>query len=56
MLLHGTVNPNGATTTYVFPMGLDDRLRGVLRPHSAGAGTRPVAVRVTAGGLIPGTV
>ncbi|MBV9424612.1 MAG: hypothetical protein JOZ98_17000 [Solirubrobacterales bacterium] len=56
VVLHGTVNPNGAATTYVFQWGLTTGYGAAGAPRSAGAGTRSVAVRVTAGGLIPGTV
>jgi phosphodiesterase/alkaline phosphatase D-like protein len=56
VVLHGTVNPNGATTTYVFQWGLTSAYGASSAPRSAGAGTRAVAVKATAAGLIPGTV
>jgi hypothetical protein len=53
-VLHGTVNPNGGSTTYFFQWGLtkDYGITGAVQ--SAGAGTTAVSVRETAGGLIPG--
>lgn len=56
VVLHGAVNPSGATTTYVFQWGLTNAYGASSAPHSSGAGTRAVGVKVTAGGLIPGTV
>lgn len=54
-VLHGTVNPNGRSTTYYFQWGLTNAY-GALSPiHSAGHGTKNVAVHVTATQLIPGT-
>src|SRR5947209_6354607 len=54
-VLHGTVNPNGSSTTYFFQWGLTDGYGFNGKPHSAGSGTKAVAVQQTAGGLIPGT-
>jgi phosphodiesterase/alkaline phosphatase D-like protein len=54
-LLHGTVNPNGSSTTYYFQWGLTNAYGDNGKPHSAGSGTKAVAVEQTAGGLIPGT-
>ena len=54
--LHGTVNPEGSGTTYSFQWGLSN-LYGTNSPsHSAGSGTKAVAVGTTPTGLIPGTV
>lgn len=54
-VLHGTVNPNGASTTYLFQWGLTSAYGVNGTTVSAGAGTRSVSVRQTAGSLIPGT-
>jgi hypothetical protein len=53
--LKGTVNPNGATTTYLFEYGLTSAYGLNSASHSAGKGTKAVAVHVTASGLLPGT-
>jgi hypothetical protein len=55
-VLNGTVNPNGAETSYTFAWGLTTAYGYGSTPHSAGKGTKPVAVHVTIGGLIPGTI
>jgi phosphodiesterase/alkaline phosphatase D-like protein len=54
-VLHGTVNPNGRSTTYYFQWGLTTAYGAVSSVHSAGSGTKNVAVHVTATQLIPGT-
>ncbi len=54
-VLHGTVNPNGSATTYYFQWGLTTAYGVQSVEHSAGHGTKPVAVSTTAGSLIPGT-
>jgi len=54
-VLNGTVNPNGSSTTYYFQWGLTSGYGDNGTPHSAGAGTKAVAVQRTASGLIPGT-
>jgi phosphodiesterase/alkaline phosphatase D-like protein len=54
-VLHGTVNPNGRSTTYFFQWGLTTAYGAVSVTHSAGAGTKNQAIHVTAGQLIPGT-
>ena len=54
-VLHGTVNPNGRSTTYFFQWGLTTAYGAVSATHSAGAGTKATAVHVTAAQLIPGT-
>jgi phosphodiesterase/alkaline phosphatase D-like protein len=53
--LHGSVNPNGQATTYFFQWGLTTEYGVNSVAHSAGPGTKPVAVSTTASGLIPGT-
>lgn len=53
--LHGTVNPNGRSTTYYFQWGLTTAYGAVTTVRSAGDGTKNVAVHRTATGLIPGT-
>jgi hypothetical protein len=53
---NGTVNPNGATTTYTFQYGLTNAY-GLSTPgKSAGHGTKAGKVSASASGLIPGTV
>lgn len=54
-VLHGAVNPNGKATTYYFQWGLTTAYGVNSVAHSAGHGTRNVAVSTTAAGLIPGT-
>lgn len=54
-VLHGTVNPNGRSTTYFFQWGLTTAYGGMSSAHSAGAGTKNVAVHAPATPLIPGT-
>jgi phosphodiesterase/alkaline phosphatase D-like protein len=54
-VLHGTVNPNGSSSTYYFQWGLTNGYGDNGTPHSAGSGSTAVAVKQTAGGLIPGT-
>ena len=54
-VLHGTVNPNGRSTTYFFQWGPTNAYGAVSTVHSAGHGTRNVAVHTTATALIPGT-
>ena len=55
-VLNGTVNPNGTTSVYHFEWGLTTAYGVTSSLKSAGSGTKPVAVKTTAGGLIPGTV
>jgi hypothetical protein len=55
-VLHGTVNPNGSSSTYFLQWGLTNGYGDTGKPLSAGSGTQPVAVHETATGLIPGTV
>jgi phosphodiesterase/alkaline phosphatase D-like protein len=54
-VLHGTVNPNGSSTTYYFQWGLTTGYGVNGKARSAGSGTKLVSVHETAGGLIPGT-
>lgn len=54
-VLHGTVNPNGRSTTYFFQWGLTTAYSAVSAAHSAGAGAKNVAVHAPATLLIPGT-
>jgi phosphodiesterase/alkaline phosphatase D-like protein len=54
-VLHGAVNPNGRSTTYFFQWGLTTAYGAVSAAHSAGGGTKNVAVKTTASQLIPGT-
>jgi hypothetical protein len=54
-LLHGTVNPNGSSTTYYFQWGLTNSYGVTGKAHSAGAGVKAVAVKDTATNLLPGT-
>ncbi len=55
-VLHGTVNPNGSSTTYYFQWGLTIGYGVNGKPLSAASGVKPVSVHETASGLIPGTV
>jgi hypothetical protein len=55
-VLHGTVNPNGSATTYVFQWGLTNAYGVTSASHSAGRKNAVVAVETTATALIPGTV
>jgi hypothetical protein len=54
--LHGAVNPNGASTTYVFQWGLTKSYGLSSGLKSAGGGTKSVSVQLTATKLLPGTV
>jgi phosphodiesterase/alkaline phosphatase D-like protein len=54
-VLHGAVNPNGKATTYFFQWGLTTEYGVNSVAHSAGHGTKSVAVTTSATGLIPGT-
>lgn len=54
--LNGSVNPNGASTQYWFEYGPTTTYGGATSHHSAGSGTASVAVHLTPGGLLPGTV
>jgi hypothetical protein len=53
--LHGTVNPNGSSTTYFFQWGLTNGYGDTGRTFSAGSGTTARSVADSIGGLTPGT-
>jgi hypothetical protein len=55
-VLNGTVNPNGTTSFYHFEWGLTTAYGVTSSLHSVRSGTKAVAVKTTAGQLIPGTV
>jgi hypothetical protein len=55
-VLNGSVNPNGSSTQYWFVWGPTTAYGATTTHHSAGSGTKSVSVRLTAGGLLPGTV
>ena len=55
-VLNGSVNPNGASTQYWFVWGPTTAYGGTTTHHGAGSGTSSLSVRLTAGGLLPGTV
>ena len=54
-LLHGTVNPNGASTTYFFQWGLTTSYGTNGAPVSAGRGVRALGISRPATGLVQGT-
>ncbi len=54
--LNGSVNPNGAATQYWFVWGPTTAYGATTAHHGAGSGTKSVSVRLTATGLLPGTV
>jgi hypothetical protein len=54
-ILHGSVNPDGASTTYQFQYGLTNSYGLSSSLQSAGGGTKSVTVQATASHLIPGT-
>jgi hypothetical protein len=54
--LHGTVNPNGQATTYAFQYGTTTAYGAGTTSHSAGSGTKNVAVSRSISGLLPATV
>jgi hypothetical protein len=55
-VLHGTVNPNAAGTTYQFQYGLTNAYGLSTTSHSAGSGSKVKAVTGTAAGVLPGTL
>jgi hypothetical protein len=55
-VLHGSVNPNGVATGYLFEYGPTPNLGIVSTSHSIGHGTKVVDVARPLGGLTPGTV
>lgn len=54
-VLHGTVNPNGSSTTYYFQWGLTNSYGTNASPLAAGAGVKTLSVHQPATGLIQGT-
>jgi hypothetical protein len=54
--LHGTVNPNGGSTTYYFQWGLTTGYGDQHPASRAGSGTSAKAVTQTASHLVPGTI
>jgi hypothetical protein len=56
VVLHGRVNPNGDSTTYVFNYGPTTAFGAATPAHAAGHGTAGVDVATTITGLTPGTV
>jgi hypothetical protein len=54
-IVHGSVNPDGASTTYQFQYGLTNSYGLSTSLHSAGSGTKSIAVTATTAHLIPGT-
>jgi phosphodiesterase/alkaline phosphatase D-like protein len=54
-VLHGTVNPNGAATSYYFQWGTTTSYGTNGPTKSAGSGTKSQSVEQTAGNLKPGT-
>lgn len=54
--LSATINPNGASTGYVFQYGLTSAYGLQSASHSAGSGRKPVTVTAKVTGLLPGTV
>ncbi len=55
-VLRGTINPNGAKTSYVFQWGLTSGYGRSSRVRSAGGGTVAVSVSLKVRRLLPGTV
>jgi hypothetical protein len=56
VVLHGSVNPNGVATGYVFEYGPTPNLGIDSTSHSIGSGRKAVDVARPLGGLTPGTV
>ncbi len=54
--LHGTVNPNGSQTGYVFDYGLTNAYGLSTTSHTVSSGTMAVKVSLGISGLTPGTV
>src|SRR5437660_4014656 len=54
-LLHGTVNPDGASTTYFFQWGLTTSYGTNGAPVSAGSGVKALGISRSATGLVQGT-
>jgi hypothetical protein len=54
--MNGTVNPDGAPTTYYFQIGLSAVYTATSAVKSAGSGTRPVSATGAINGLLPATL
>lgn len=54
--LRGSVDPNGAPTSYQFQFGLTSAYGPASTTRAAGRGTSAIAAATTVSGLIPGTV
>jgi phosphodiesterase/alkaline phosphatase D-like protein len=54
--LHGTVNPNGSSTTYLFQWGLTNGYGDASTAKSAGNGTAGLTATQGVHALIPGTI
>jgi hypothetical protein len=52
--LTGSVNPNGAETTYYFEYGTSPNYGGASLPVDAGSGSNPVSITYALAGLSPG--
>jgi hypothetical protein len=55
-VLNGTVNPNGASTTYYFQVGLTSSYGAATAPKSAGSGVKAKGISQSAGGFVQGTI
>jgi hypothetical protein len=55
VVLHGTVNPNGAATTYFFQAGTTKIYGGQTTTTSAGNGTKTLKVKAVGTGFAPST-
>jgi hypothetical protein len=55
VVLHGTVDPNGASTTYFFQAGTTKIYGGQTTTTSAGSGTKAVTVKAVGTGFAPST-
>jgi hypothetical protein len=55
-VLHGTVNPGGAVTSYNFTYGPTTAYGATSKTKQTGHGTKPVSVLVGLSGLTPGTI
>ena len=55
-VLHGTINPEGTATSYVFEWGTTNGYGASSPSQSAGRGTKDVPVQTKIEGLLPGTV
>jgi hypothetical protein len=53
--LHGSVDPNGAATTYFFQVGPNRLYGGVTTTTNAGNGTKGVRIKSSGSGFIPAT-